>query len=189
MTDHSGTRLADLRRADLAPQDHIATNFRVYELDRSEVAARLEIDTRLPDDQTLQAAVRLAREVMQPIRSAHDRFSPLSVYRSQALERVLKKRPPDWISLSPHTRGDACDLRIPGLATLELAQWAAAHLPDYDEIRCECVDPTQGPAAGWVHIALRPADEGPGRRQLQSQLRDPRTRRWILLDGLTDQVH
>lgn len=188
MTNRSRTTLAHLRLADLDPQDHIAAHFRVYELDRSEVAARLDIPNRLPDDQTLRAAVRVAREVMQPIRAAHERFSPLSLYRSQELERVLNQRPPGWISLSPHTTGCACDLRIPGITTLTLAQWAAEHLPEYDEIRCERVDPAQGPSSGWVHIALRPAGEGPNRRQLQSQLRDPRTGRWVLLEGLRERV-
>lgn len=188
MTNRSRTRLEDLRLADLDPQDQIAPNFRVYELDRSEVAARLGIETRLPDDTVLRAAVHLAREVMQPIREAQGRFSPLSVYRSQALEQVLKKRPPGWISLSPHTTGCACDLRIPGISTLTLAQWAAEQLPDYDEVCCECIDPAQGPSSGWVHIALRPPGEGPNRRQLQSHIRDPRNGRWVLLEGLRDKV-
>ena len=188
MTNRARTRLDRLCLAELDPQDHIAPNFRVYELNRSEVAARLDIDNRLPDEPTLRAAVHLAREVMQPIRLAHDRYSPISVYRCQELERVLKKRPPGWTSLSPHTGGWACDLRIPGLSTLALAEWAAAHLPDYDEVMCECIDPTQGPSSGWVHIALRPPGQGPNRKQLVSQIRDPRNGRWVLLPGLTDRV-
>ena len=188
MTNRARTKLDNLQLAGLAPQDQIAPNFRVYELNRSEVAARLDIDNALPDDQTLRAAVHLAREVMQPIRAAHDRYSPISVYRCQELERVLKRRPPGWISLSPHTGGWACDLRIPGLSTLALAQWAAEHLPDYEEVICECVDPAQGPSSGWVHIALRPPGGGPNRKQLLSQVRDPRTRRWVLLQGLKDRL-
>ncbi len=188
MANHIRTRLERLRLADLNPQDLIAPNFRVYELDRSEVANRLDIDNRLPDDTTLHAAVRLAREVMQPIRDAHGRFSPLSIYRCQTLEQALKRRPPGWRSLSPHVTACAADLRIPGISTLDLAQWAAANLPDYDEVCCERIDPTQGPSSGWVHIALRPAGEGPGRRLLHTEIRDAQTRRWLTLVGLHERL-
>lgn len=188
MTDRSNTPLEALSLVGLDPQDHIAPDFRAYELTRFEVADRLGIDNRLPDDATLRAAVRVAREVMQPIRAAQGRYSPISLYRSQTLEQVLKQRPPGWLSLSPHTTACACDLRIPGMSTLALAQWAAEHLPDYEEVCCECIDPNQGPSAGWVHIALRPAGEGPGRRLLRTQLRDPRTGRWVILEGLHEDL-
>lgn len=189
MNDHSQTALEVLFLKDLDPQDRIAPNFRVYELDQSEVAARLSIDTRLPDDATLRAAVRVARELLQPIREAFAQpFSPLSVYRSQELERVLKRRVPGWISTSPHTAGYACDLRLPGIATLDLARWAMDHLPDCDEILCESFDPAQGPQAGWLHIALRPSGLPPRPRQVQTQLRAPRTGRWIVLDGLRERI-
>lgn len=188
MTNRSRTKLDNLHLADLDPQDHIAPNFRVYELNRSEVAARLDVDNRLPDDQVMRTAVRLAREILQPIRAAYDRFSPISLYRSQELERTLKRHPPGWISTSPHTSGAACDLRIPGVSTLALAQWAEAHLPNCDEIICECIDPTQGPSSGWVHIALRPAGQWCHPRQLLSQIRDPDSKRWVILEGLRDSL-
>jgi hypothetical protein len=188
MADRTRTRLDRLHLADLGPQDHIAPNFRVYELDRSEVADRLDINNRLPDDPTLRTAVRLAREIMQPIREAHGAYSPLCVYRSPRLEEVQKRRPPGWESLSPHVSGCACDLRIPGISTLLLAQWAAEHLPEYDEVCCERVDPLQGPSSGWVHIALRPPGAGPNRRQLRTQIRDPRIKRWVILEGLHEQM-
>lgn len=189
MTDRSDTPLDALHLTDLDPQDLIAPNFRVYELSRCVVAERLDIDNRLPDDETLRAAVYIARAVMQPIRTEFGRFSPINVYRCQALERLMKRRPPDWISLSPHTRGAACDLRIPGRGTLELAQWVREHLPDCDEIRCERCDPEQGPSSGWVHIEQRgirtPAVQGP---RLQSEIRDRRRGRWVLVPGLTDRL-
>lgn len=188
MSKHTRTRLDRLRLADLDPQDQIAPNFKLYELSHCVVAERLAIDNRLPDDATLRAAVHLAREVMQPIRDGFGRFTPINVYRCQALERLLKHRPPGWISLSPHTGGWACDLRIPGYSTLALAEWALAHLPAFDEIQCENVDPRLGPSSGWVHIALRPPGQGENRRQVQSQVRDPEDGRWVLLPRLTDHL-
>jgi hypothetical protein len=187
-TDRQATPLADLHLADLDPQDKVAPNFRVYELCRSEIADRLAMDNRLPSDDVLRAAVHLAREVMQPIRKGFGRFSPNSVYRSQELERVMKKRPKDWISTSDHTRGCACDLEIPGKSTLALALWAAEHLADYDQIICECVDPRRGPNAGWVHIALRPPGQGENRREHLSYVLDLRTNRWVYVPGLHNSV-
>ncbi len=188
MAEHQATSLEGLHVVDLHPQDPIAPNFRVYELSRSEIAERLGIGNDLPDDAVLRAAVYLAREVMQPIRNAFGRFSPNSVYRSQELEQVIKRRPEGWISTSQHTTGCACDLEIPGKSTLELATWAAEHLPAYDQIICECLDPRQGPNSGWVHIALRPPGQGENRRQLLSYILDTRTARWVHLEGLRQAV-
>jgi len=187
-TDRQVTPLEDLHLADLDPQDKIAPNFRVYELTRSEMADRLGIDNRLPDDAVLRAAVNLVREVMQPIRKEFGRFSPNSVYRCQELEEVIKRRPKGWISTSPHTNGCACDLEIPGKSTLYVAQWAAKHLPVFDQIICECFDPRQGPSSGWVHVSLRLADQGENRRQLLSYIRDTRTRRWVTVPRLCEVV-
>jgi hypothetical protein len=188
MADHIDTPLADLRLKDLEPRSRIAPDFRFYELSRSELADRLGIDNSLPGDTELRAAVNLTRQVMQPIRDAHGRFSPNSVYRCQVLERVLKRRPPDWISVSPHTQGWACDLEIPGIPTLELAHLVAATLTEYDQIVCECYDPQVGPSSGWVHIALRPPGFGKNRKQQQSFIRDSRTGRWVHLRGFVERV-
>jgi hypothetical protein len=187
-TDRRDTPLEDLHLVELDPQDRIAPNFRVYELSRSEVADRLGIDNRLPDDSVLRAAVRLAREVMQPMRQKFGRFSPNSVYRCQELERVLKRRPPGWISTSPHTGGWAGDLRIPGKATLYVAQWAADHLADFDQVVCECCDPRQGPSSGWVHVTLCPPGRGASRRERLSYVLDTRTLRWVYVPGLHEAV-
>jgi hypothetical protein len=188
MADLHATPLDDLHLADLHPQDRIAPNFRAYELSRSEIADRLDIDNRLPNDAVMRAAVHLAREVMQPVRKAFGRYSPNSVYRGQALERVVKKRPQGWISTSQHTTGCACDLEIPGKSTLDLAKWAAEHLPAYDQIICECYDPREGPNSGWVHISLRRPDHAVNRRELLSYILDTRTGRWVYVPGLLGAV-
>jgi hypothetical protein len=189
MANRSRTKLDSLRLADLHPLDLIAPSFRCYELDRSEVALRLEIDNHLPSDTVLRAAVRLARTVMQPIREHYQQpISPTSLYRCQKLEQLLKRRPPGWVSVSPHTAGLACDLIVPGHDTLEVARWAADNLPDYDEIICERVDPAQGPRSGWVHIALRDPAHGPNRKWRQSEIYHAQTRRWVRVAGLADRL-
>lgn len=188
MANYSRTKLENIRLATLAPQDLIAPNFRVYELTRSELASRQGVDNSFPGDRELRAAVNLARKVLQPLRNAFGAFTPNSVFRSQALERVLKKKPAGWISTSQHTLGCACDVEIVGKSTLELAQWAADNLSDYDQIICECFDPRQGPNAGWVHISLKPEGMGENRKALLSYIRDPDRGRWAYVPGLVASV-
>lgn len=183
--DHSRTPLARMSRATLAPQDHVSPNFRYYELTVSEIAARSGVDNGFETDEQVRAAVYLARHVLQPIREHYGRFTPNSVFRSQALERALKNKPRSWISTSQHTTGRACDVEVPGIATLELARWASEKLPKgFDQIICECYDPRQGPNSGWVHISLLPPGAGRNRGKLTSYVRDAKTGRYIYVDGL-----
>lgn len=182
VADHSRTPIEDLTLAGIAPRDLVAPNFRAYELTKSELAARLGIDNRFGSDSELRSAVHLAREVLQPLRDAFGSFTPNSVYRSQETERALKRKPSGWISTSQHTLGCACDVEIPGMSTLELAEWARDHLA-FDQIICECFDPREGPNAGWVHISLKRPALGDNRGQLLSYVRDDGGR-WAYVEGL-----
>ena len=186
--DFSQTPLDALTLARVTPQDRVARHFRLYELTRSETADRQRIDNRIPTDAVLRAAVNLAREVLDPIREAFGPFSPNSVFRSQALERALKNRPSSWMSTSQHTLGWACDVEIVAKPTLELAQWCARNLPQFDQIICECYDPAQGPNAGWVHVSLVPPGGGSNRRQSLSYVADPKTGRLVYVSGLQASV-
>ena len=188
MANRSKTKLENLSLENLDSQDLIAANFHVYELTRSELASRLGIDNSFPSEQELRAAVYLARKVLQVIRKEFGSFSPNSVFRSQALERALKKMPAGWISTSQHTQGCACDVEIVGKTTLELAQWAADNLPDYDQIICECFDPSEGPNSGWVHISLKSPELGVNRRNLLSYIRDPGNGQMVYVEGLRESV-
>lgn len=186
--DLSNTPLSALRMAALAPEDRIARHFSLWELSKSDIAQRQGIDNRIADDATLRAAVHLARTVMDPIRIAFGPFIPNSVYRTQALERVLKNRPSSWLSTSQHTMGCACDVEIPNVPTLELAHWAAEHLGTFDQIICECYDPRKGPNSGWVHVSVLPPGVGTNRRQSLSYVVDPDTGRLAYVSGLQASV-
>jgi len=188
MANHARTKLESLSLASLDPQDPIAPNFRLYELTRSELASRLGVDNAFASDRELRAAVHLTRNVLQPLRDAFGGFTPNSVYRSQALERRLKNKPSGWLSTSQHTQGCACDVEIVGKSTLELAQWAADNLRDYDQIICECYDPTEGPNSGWVHISLKAPGQSENRKQLLSYIRDPASRQMVYVAGLRANV-
>lgn len=188
MTDRSTAPIETIKLQGLDPRDLIAPNFRVCELTKSEVASRLGIDNSFPSDAELQAAVYVARNVLQVMRDKLGGFSPNSVFRSQATERALKQKPAGWISTSQHTQGCACDVEIPGKSTLELARWVRDNLADYDQIICECFDPRQGPNSGWVHVSLKAPDKGANRRQLLSYIRDPASGQWIYVPGLKQAV-
>lgn len=183
--DYSTTPLDRIPLAKLSPQALIAPNFRLYELTRSDLATRLGIDNGFASDGEMLAAIHLARHVLQPVRQAFGSFSPNSVYRSQQLERSLKNKPASWLSTSQHTRGEACDIEIVGLPTLELASWAEKNLAEFDQIICECYDPAQGPNSGWVHISLKPPGAGANRHKCLSYVRDPASGRLVYVNGLT----
>ncbi len=184
----STTPLAQLSLASVAPEDLIAPSFKLYELTRSETAVRRGIDNRIDSDDKLRAAVHLARQVMQPLRLAFGPFAPNSVYRSQALERVLKGQPAHWLSTSQHTQGRACDVEIVGMPTLDLALWASKNLPQFDQIICECYDPAKGPNSGWLHVSLLPPGAGNNRRQSLSYVLNPATGQLTYVTGLQASV-
>ncbi len=186
--DFSQTPLEQLSLARVAPEDRVARYFKLYELTKSETADRQRIDNRIPTDEVLRSAVNLARQVLDPLREAFGSYSPNSVFRSQALERALKNKPSSWMSTSQHTLGWACDVEIVAKPTLELAQWCARHLAQFDQIICECYDPRKGPNSGWVHVSLVPPGRGSNRRQSLSYVVDPRTGRLAYVNGLQASV-
>lgn len=184
LSDSATTDVARLTLAELEPLARISPHFRLHELTRSEVAARNGIANSFTSDDDLRAAVYLAREVLERIRERFGAFTPNSVFRGQALERALKSKPSTWISTSQHTKGEACDVELPGVSTLALAEWARDNLPRYDQIICECYDETKGPNSGWVHISLVMPGRGPNRRALLSYIKDAATGRMVYVQGL-----
>ncbi len=168
--DLSATPLEEIRLAGLEPRALVAPNFRAYELTRSELASRRGIANGFASEAELHAAIHLARHVLQPVRDAFGSFTPNSIYRGQQLERALKNKPSTWLSTSQHATGEACDIEIVGMATLELAAWARDHLADFDQIICECYDPRKGPNSGWVHVSLKAPGSGENRGQLLSYI-------------------
>lgn len=167
-------------------RDRVSRHFRLGELNHSDSAARAGIDNSFASLAALRAAVHLCRRVLEPLRAEFGAFRPNSLYRSQALERALKKMPPDWVSTSQHAKGEACDISLRGITTLDLAQWAADHLP-FDQIICESYDPAKGPHSGWVHISLKPPGTGENRGQLLSYVRGD-AGKYVYVDGLRADV-
>lgn len=172
---------------DAAMVDKVSPNFSLYELIRSDTAERAGIDNNFSDVTELRAAVYLCRNVLQKVRDQFGSFTPNSVYRSQALERELKKKPVDWVSKSQHTKGEACDIEVNGESTMGLAKWVEANLT-FDQLICECYNPAKGPNSGWVHVSLKPPGEGENRGQVLSYIFDPSKGRYTYVDGLVESV-
>ena len=172
-TDRSRQSLSQLKLDELKPLDKIAPDFRAYELTRSDLAERWEIDNRMTGQQQLMAAVYLVRKALQPIRNEFGPLTPKSMFRSQELDQVMKRKPRGWISAGQHALGSAADIEVIGVPTITLAKWAAENLPAYDQIICEYYDPDQGPNSGWVHVSLKRPRHGKNRKQVMTYLRDP----------------
>ncbi len=172
---------------DANPQDFASAHFRFYELTVSDTAKEYGIDNSLPGRTELEAAIHLCRQVLEPIRDAFQiPFTPNSLFRSQSLERRLKNQPSSWVSKSQHTLGQACDISLPEVSTLDLAAWVGEHL-EFDQLICECYDPDEGPSSGWVHVSLKPAGLT-NRRQVLSYLKDPDKGAYVYVDGLRDRI-
>jgi hypothetical protein len=184
MSDLTATPWSDFA-LDAQPHDRISANFKFYELTNSETADRRGINNSFAAVEEVQAAVYLCRNVLQPVRDTHGRFSPNSVFRGQALERALKNKRRPWISTSQHTRGQACDIEIPGLSTIELSQWVIDNL-EFDQVICECYNPAKGPNAGWVHVSLLPPGFGQNRRKILSYVMNAGTGKYQYVNGLRE---
>jgi len=172
---------------DASPRAQVTRNFRLFELSKSELADRNQIDNHFPDEDTLRAAVYLCRTVMQPVRDAFGSYTPNSVFRSQALERALKRKDESWTRASQHTKGEACDIEVPGRANRELAEWIKDNLA-FDQLILECYNPAKGPNSGWVHVSVKPPGRGENRNQVLSYIYSRANRRFIYVQGLTDNV-
>lgn len=186
MVDHSHVSLSEFP-LDARPDDFVSPGFRFRDLTHSDIANRFTIDNSLPGRAELEAAIHLCREVLEPIRTTFQvPFSPNSFFRSQPLERQLKQKPASWISTSQHTLGQACDISLPGVPTLDLASWVGEHL-EFDQLICECCDPSQGPSSGWVHVSLKPEGMS-NRREVLSYVLDAEKETYVYIEGLRGSI-
>ncbi len=165
------------------PEDLVSRDFNVLALTKSEIATRLDIVNTFPSLEELHYAVYVCRNIMQAIKEALGQCQVNSVFRSQTLERALKKKPANWTSKSQHTLGQACDIEVPGMTTLALAQWVTQNLA-FDQVICECYNPAEGPNSGWVHVSVVPPSLRPNRKEILSYVLNPTTREFEYVPGL-----
>ncbi|WP_321394623.1 D-Ala-D-Ala carboxypeptidase family metallohydrolase [Emcibacter sp.] len=125
----------------------LSRNFSLPELTHSQTALRHGIGNR-PSPAETERLYYLARTLLEPVRDFVGRpFSPTSGFRSLALNRLIGSA-----DTSQHVRGEAVDLKIPGLYPPELAGWIRRNLT-FDQLILEFHSPDD-PASGWVHCSV-----------------------------------
>ena len=124
----------------------LSKSFTLNELTKSQEATRLGIDNT-PNEEHILNLKLLCENVLQPIRDFYG--MPLSVssgYRSAALCEAIGSS-----SKSQHTKGQAADFEIFGVANKNLADFVVKNL-DYDQCILEFWNENE-PNSGWVHCS------------------------------------
>jgi zinc D-Ala-D-Ala carboxypeptidase len=125
---------------------NLSKSFTLNELIKSQEATRLGIDNT-PNEEHILNLKLLCENVLQPIRDFYG--MPLSVssgYRSAALCEAIGSS-----SKSQHTKGQAADFEIFGVANKDLADFVVKNL-DYDQCILEFWNENE-PNSGWVHCS------------------------------------
>lgn len=153
------------------PNTKISKHFKMYEISKSTLADRWDIDNS-PSSEILINAERLANSILDPIREHFNKsFSPNSWYRSEELERkinedIFKKwcvkrgknaNATSWkeyFSLKSHPKGEAADIEIVGVPNDELFEWVKNNIPVYDQLIRE-FPKKNNPSSGWVHVSIK----------------------------------
>jgi zinc D-Ala-D-Ala carboxypeptidase len=139
---------------------NLSKNFTLQELIYSDTAVRMGIDNK-PNDETVENLKILCENILEPIRSHFK--APIVVssgYRSAALCEAIGSS-----SKSQHTKGQAADFEIFGMANKDLADWIVQNL-DYDQCILEFWNPND-PNSGWVHCSYN--DSGNRKQYLNAQ--------------------
>jgi zinc D-Ala-D-Ala carboxypeptidase len=138
----------------------LSKSFTLNELTKSQEATRLGIDNTPSEEHILNLKI-LCEKILQPIRDFYG--MPVSVssgYRSAALCEAVGSN-----SKSQHTKGQAADFEIFGMANKDLADWIVQNL-DYDQCILEFWNP-EDPNSGWVHCSYN--DSGNRKQYLRAQ--------------------
>ena len=127
---------------------NLTENVSLKELTKSESATRFGISNE-PTEEALDNLKQLAVNILQPVR---DHFGkPLIItsgYRSPELCVKIGST-----TTSQHTKGQAADFEIGGIANKDLADWIYLNL-DFDQLILEFWKP-EDVNSGWVHCSYR----------------------------------
>ena len=126
---------------------NLSNSFTLNELTKSQEATRLGIDNT-PNEEHILNLKLLCENILQPIRDFYG--MPVSVssgYRSAALCEAIGSS-----SKSQHTKGQAADFEIFGIANSVLADFIVKNL-DYDQCILEFWNENE-PNSGWVHCSF-----------------------------------
>ena len=125
----------------------LSKSFTLNELTKSQEALRLGIDNT-PNDEHIENLKILCEKILQPLRDFYG--MPVSVssgYRSAELCNAIGSS-----STSQHTRGEAADFEVFGVANKDLSDWIVNNL-NFDQCILEFWNITE-PNSGWVHCSF-----------------------------------
>lgn len=121
----------------------LSPNFTLDEFTRSAIAERNGIDNSLPDE--LLPNARRTADLLQEIRDGLLRPVHInSGFRCQEIERILNKKPWNWVSHRQHPRAEAADIWAPNISPLKLCLWVVGQGVKFDQLIYE---------GSWVHIS------------------------------------
>jgi zinc D-Ala-D-Ala carboxypeptidase len=151
---------------------NLTKNFTLEEMTKSETALRHDLENT-PNEQEISAMKLLAEKVLQPVRDHFGKGVKVnSGFRNQDVnQKVGGSRNSD------HTRGQACDIEIPGIPNAELAEWIKDNL-EFNQLILEFYTPGV-PDSGWVHVSYIPEDNK--KQVLTATKKDGKT---VYLQGL-----
>jgi zinc D-Ala-D-Ala carboxypeptidase len=152
----------------------LSDNFYLDEFTRSQTAARFGIDNSIKiGSMEYLNVVRLCRDVLQPIRNALGPVYISSGYRCAQLNKKM-----DGAANSQHTKGEAADITVTDHTPLQVANWCAANLTNYDQIIHEFGE--------WVHVSV-PRNLNTPRLQTLTAIKVPRAigkPKTVYIDGI-----
>lgn len=135
---------------------NLTENISLKELTKSETATRFGISNE-PTEEIINNLQKLATNILQPVR---DNFGkPLIITSGYRSPEVCLKV--GSTITSQHTKGQAADFEIGGMANKDLSDWIHQNL-DYDQLILEFWKPEE-PNSGWVHCSYK--GEGLNRKQ------------------------
>lgn len=135
----------------------LSEHFTLGEAVASMDADRHGIDNSPPPEMIPKLAY-VAATILEPVRAKFGPFSPSSWFRSVALNEVIggagsviarKKNPTS--QPSQHMKGEAVDIKIPGVTTQAVAAFVFATLP-FDQLILEFWH-GDVPSSGWTHVS------------------------------------
>jgi zinc D-Ala-D-Ala carboxypeptidase len=151
---------------------NLTKNFTLAEMTKSETALRHDLENT-PNEQEISAMKLLAEKVLQPVR---DHFGK-GVKVNSGFRQPDVNQKVGGSRNSDHTRGQACDIEIPGIPNAELAEWIKDNL-EFNQLILEFYTPGV-PDSGWVHVSYIPEDNK--KQVLTATKKDGKT---VYLQGL-----
>lgn len=135
----------------------LSKHFKLEEFTRSQIAARNNL-ANIPGSGEVKNLENICYEILEPVRAKFDK--PVTInsgFRSLEVNRKLGSS-----DSSQHTKGQAVDFEIAGVANIQVAYWLVSNV-DFDQCILEFYKPEDG-AAGWVHVSYN--EKGSNRKQV-----------------------